>query len=122
MQTLPPEIHKGMKVFDRTRKEIGRIDDFRFSENEDWPDVEPSDLDASDRRRATFGLENLAEAFGVERLPQELRERLLREGYIRVDTAGLFSADRYILPEQIASATKDAVTLNVSEDELIRRH
>jgi len=122
MQTLPPEIHKGMKVFDRTRKEIGRIDDFRFSENEDWPDVEPTDIDASDRRRATFGLENLAEAFGVERLPQELRERLLREGYIRVDTAGLFSADRYILPEQIASATKDAVTLNVSEDELIRRH
>jgi hypothetical protein len=122
MQTLPPEIRRGMKVFDRTRKQIGRIDDFRFSENEDWPDVEPSDLDASDRRRGTSGVDKLSEVFGVERLPQEFRERLLREGYIRVDTAGLFSADRYILPEQIASATKDAVTLNVSEDELIRRH
>ena len=53
MQTLPRDIHKGMTVFDRASNEIGKIDDFRFSENEDDPDVIPGDLDASDRRRAT---------------------------------------------------------------------
>ena len=122
MQTLPNEIYKGMKVFDRTQKHIGKVDDFRFSENEESPDLQPAELDATDRRRDDSLAENIAEAFGADELPEVLRERLLREGYIRLDTAGLFAADRYILPDQIASTTADAVILNVSKDDLIRRH
>lgn len=122
MQTLPNEIYKGMKVFDRSQKQIGKVDDFRFSENEESPDLQPAELDATDRRSKDSLAENIAEAFGADELPEVLRERLLREGYIRLDTAGLFAADRYILPDQIASTTADAVILNVSKDDLIRRH
>lgn len=122
MQTLPNEIYKGMKVFDRTQKHIGKVDDFRFSENEESPDLQPAELDATDRRRDDSLAENIAQAFGADELPEVLRDRLLREGYIRLDTAGLFAADRYILPDQIASTTADAVILNVSKDELIKRH
>jgi hypothetical protein len=122
MQTLPNEIYRGMKVFDRTQKHIGKVDDFRFSENEDNPDVQPAELDATDRRHDNSLVENIAEAFGAEQLPEVLRDRLLTEGYIRLDTDGLFAADRYILPDQIASTTADAVILNVSKDELIKHH
>ena len=122
MQTLPNEIYKGMKVFDRTQKHIGKVDDFRFSENEDNPDVQPAELDATDRRHDNSLVENIAEAFGAEQLPEVLRDRLLTEGYIRLDTDGLFATDRYILPDQIASTTADAVILNVSKDELIKHH
>ena len=122
MQTLPNEIYKGMKVFDSTQRHIGKVDDFRFSENEESPNLQPAELDATDRRRDDSLAENIAEAFGADELPEVLRERLLREGYIRLDTAGLFAADRYILPDQIASTTADAVILNVSKDDLIRRH
>jgi len=122
MQTLPNEIYKGMKVFDSTQRHIGKVDDFRFSENEESPDLQPAELDATDRRSKDSLAENIAEAFGADELPEVLRERLLREGYIRLDTAGLFAADRYILPDQIASTTADAVILNVSKDDLIRRH
>jgi hypothetical protein len=122
MQTLPRDVHKGMRVFDRTNMEIGKVEDFRFSENEDQPDVEPADLDAADRQHDRSLLENIADVFAPDELPEVLRERLLREGYIRLDAKGLFAADRYILPEQIASANGDSLRLAVTRDELMKRH
>ena len=122
MQTLPRDIHKGMKVLDSTRSEIGKIDDFRFSENEDNPDVIPGDLDASDREGDHSLIADIAEAIAPSDMPEELRDRLLSEGYIRLDTKGLFAADRYILPDQIASSAGDELLLNVSKDELMKRH
>ena len=65
---------------------------------------------------------DIAEAFAPYDMPEELRDRLLSEGYIRLDTKGLFAADRYILPEQIASSVGDELMLNVSKDELMKRH
>ena len=66
-------------------------------------------------------LESIADAFGKEELPEALRDRLLTEGYIRLDTKGLLAKDRFILPSQIASAVGDEVTLNVDKDQLIKR-
>ena len=122
MQTLPRDIHIGMKVYDVSRKQIGKIDDFKFSENEEEPDVEPADIDGTDlRNRRETILGAVAEAFGKEEIPEVLRDRLLREGYIRLDTKGLMAKDRFILPSQIASAAGDEVTLNVDKDALIKR-
>jgi hypothetical protein len=122
MQTLPRDIHTGMRVFDSARNEIGKVDDFRFSENEEQPDVVPTDIDATDRRSGGGLVEDIAEAFWPDDMPEELRDRLLTQGYIRLDTSGLFAADRYILPEQIASAAGDELMLNVTKDELMKRH
>jgi len=122
MQTLPRDIHKGMRVFDSAHHEIGKVEDFRFSENEDQPWVQPEDLDASDRHPDNSLVNDIAEVFDPDELPEELRERLLREGFVRLDTSGLFAADRYILPGQIASAAGDELMLNVSKDELAKAH
>ena len=121
MQNLPADIHLGMKVFDSHRHEIGKIDDLKFAENATDPDVVAADIDATDKRSRDSIIENIAEAFGSEELPEVLRDRLLTEGYIRLDTKGIFARDRYILPDQIASTTSDEVMLNVEKDDLIKR-
>ena len=122
MQTLPRDIHKGMTVYDSMQQAIGKVDDFKFSENEDDPNVMPADVDGTDRRNARETvLESIAEAFGKEELPAVLRDRLLTEGYIRLDTKGLLAKDRFILPDQIASAVGDEVRLNVAKENLIKR-
>lgn len=122
MQTLPQNIRVGMRVLDSAGNEIGKIDDFKFSENADQPDVQPTDIDAADRQQQGGLMEDIAEAFDPDGMPEVLRDRLLSEGYIRLDTHGLFAADRYILPEQIASASGDEVVLNVGKDELMKRN
>lgn len=121
MQALPRDIHVGMKVYDNHHKHIGTIDDLKFPENAADPGVEPADLDHTDTDRRETVLGAIAEAFAPDELPETLRERLLREGYIRLDADGLFAADRYVLPSQIASAAGDEVTLNVEKDQLIKR-
>jgi len=122
MQTLPENLHKGMTVYDSMRKKIGKVDDFKYSENETDPDVIPADLDETDKLHGRESiLESIAEAFGKEEIPEPLRSRLLNEGYIRLDTAGLMAKDRFILPDQIASAAGDEVMLNVTKDDLIKR-
>lgn len=52
-------------------------------------------------------------------LPREVVERLRQQGYIRIDSAGLFASDRYATAEQIASVSQDGVRLAVSRDELL---
>ena len=123
MNTLPRDIHIGMTVYDSAHHAIGKVEDFKFSENEENPDVLPADIDATDRRnRRETILTSIAEAFGAEELPETLRDRLLREGYIRLDTKGLLAKDRFILPSQIASSFGEEITLNVDKDELMKRH
>ncbi len=122
MDTLPRDIHIGMTVYDSAHHAIGKVEDFKFSENEDNPDVIPADIDGTDRqdRRETI-LTAVAEAFGGEEIPEPLRSRLLTEGYIRLDTKGLLAKDRFILPSQIDSAFGDEITLNVDKDQLVKR-
>lgn len=123
MQGLPREIHKGMRVLDNTRTEIGIVEDFKFSdENPSDPNTEGADMDRSDFDRNDSLLENLAEAFTSDDLPEELRERLLTEGYVRIDAAGLFEADRYVPASQIQSVSGDEVLLSVSKSELLKAH
>jgi hypothetical protein len=120
MDTLPQNIRLGMKVVDSRRNTIGKVDDLRFPENATDPDIEPADIDGTDKRRNNHTiLGTIAEAFGKEELPEALRDRLLREGYIRLDVP--LGKDRYILPNQIASASGDEVMLNVDKDALIKR-
>jgi hypothetical protein len=122
MNTLPRDIHVGMKVFDSHHNAIGEVEDFKFSENEEQPDVEPAELDEADRDdRPDTILGVIADAFGSENLPQALRARLAREGYIRLNTKGLLTKDRFILPSQIESSSDDEILLNVDEDELVER-
>ncbi|MDB5542432.1 MAG: hypothetical protein JWQ89_4159 [Devosia sp.] len=115
-------VEEGMKVFDRNHHHIGKVEFVQFGDDDpDTPEVEasaPSNL--GDRTHSL--VDDIAEAFQPDDLPQELRERLLQQGFVRIDADGLFAADRYVTPEQIDAVTGDGLVLNVTKDELITRH
>lgn len=122
MQTnLLRDIHKGMKVRDRHDHEIGTVDWVKFGDDDpSTPEVEAS-TPSEPQRRETL-IDTIADAFSPDEIPDDLRERLLQQGFVRIDAKGLFAHDRYVLPDQIIGISGDTVTLNVDKDELIKRH
>jgi hypothetical protein len=120
MERLPDQIEVGMKVFDSELNEIGRVDGLKYPENAIAPGVEPATPGLINREDETI-VDAVAEAFGREEVPEPLRSQLLRDGYVHLDTKGLFASDRYILPEQIARMVAGGIQLNVTRDALIKR-
>lgn len=120
MERLPEQIEVGMKVFDSERREIGRVDGLKYPENATAPGVEPATVAPADQDDATL-VDAVAEAFGRDDVPEPLRSQLLRDGYVHLDTKGMFAKDRYILPEQISRLDADGLQLNVTKDALIKR-
>lgn len=111
-------VREGMAVRDRTGAHIGTVDFVRLSDEAgDTP--HPTASAEVDRSQAPF-IAAVADAFTVDKVPEVLRQRLLRTGFLRLDADGLFASDRYIMPEQI-EAVDDEVRLAVGKDELIRR-
>jgi hypothetical protein len=110
-----------MKVFDNAEHELGAVDEFHFGDNEEMADIEPEEPGATDREHTPSLLEEIVAALSPETMPEELREKLLREGYVRLDPRDIFLTHRYILPEQIASAEGDRLVLNVGRDALLKR-
>lgn len=115
------QIREGMKVYDRMDNEIGTVDRVKMSDdNPATEEAEAVTADEPPRRKDSF-LDALADVFSADGLPEVVRERLLQQGFIRIDAKGLFAADRYVLPDQIMSVSGEGVTLKVSKDELVKR-
>lgn len=116
-------VEEGMKVFDRERHEIGKVEYVQFGDDDpDTPEVEAAAPNTLDRREHTL-VDDIAAAFGAdEDLPESIRQRLLQQGFVRIDANGLFAADRYIMPDQIDSVSGDGLLLNVTKDELVKKH
>lgn len=116
-------IREGMKVYDNQRNKIGEVEVVKFGDDDpSTPEPEAVDINPMDRDRHDTLLDNIAEAFRSDDLPEEVREKLLRQGFVRIDADGLFAADRYVTADQIASVTEDGVMLKVTKDELLTRH
>jgi hypothetical protein len=114
------QIHQGMKVIDSTNKEIGEVEMVMFGDDDPTtPELESTGISPRERRDTL--IDNIADAFRTDELPEEVREKLLHQGFIRVDADGLFAADRYVMPEQIGTVDADAVILTVSKDDLVKR-
>ncbi len=115
------QVVEGMAVYDRDEKRVGKVRDIFFGSGDDEADQErpgpAPDADVSD----ASPLGGLANAMAGDDTPAVLRARLLRQGYVQIDSAGLFAADRYATPEQIASVGEDRIILNVTADELVER-
>lgn len=56
-----------------------------------------------------------------EGLPETVRNRMEREGYIHVSGSGLFGGNLYVLPDQVASISDQGVMLRAKRDALIHR-
>jgi hypothetical protein len=114
-------VEEGMKVFDRERHEIGKVEYVQFGDDDpSTPEVEAAAPNTLDTGRDTL-LDNIADAFSPgDDIPEEIREKLLQQGFVRIDANGIFAADRYVTPEQIDSVSGDGLMLNVSKDELVK--
>ena len=115
-------ITEGMKVFDSRNHEIGKVDYVKLVET-DAATGQPltADVEEHDDHNDSL-IENLAEAFATDEVPEDIQQRLLHDGFVRMDADGIFAADRYILPEQISSVAGDRIVLKVSKSELQKAH
>ena len=125
IQSVLRSIHKGMEVKDVEGNDIGTVKDLYFgADSDEMMSHGAGAATAPDPSvREDSLIDNVARAFTDfdDELPEEMRKRLINEGYIRIDTAGLFRSDRFILPEQITRVHDEHVHLNVSKDELLKR-
>lgn len=120
---LLQQIYEGMAVHDQMGDKIGTVEYVYLGE---LPEVDepfgqgqfaPSTTDDSEGSL----IEEFARAIVLtEQVPDIWRERLLSHGFIRINSTGLFTADRYVMPAQIASVAGDRVVLCVSRDRLIK--
>lgn len=120
MAGLSTDIHKGMDVYDSKNDHIGKVADVRFG------DANPDDP-ATGVPEGPGGAENptivdqFAQALWPTDMPDALRARLEREGYVELDADGILHKDRYILPDQIASVSGDKLVLTVTRDHLVKQ-
>lgn len=116
---LLSRIYEGMEVYDSDGEKVGNVDFVRFGEEDTG---ELGTESATTSRTAVDKntlFDSLAEVFtDADDIPDTLRERLLRYGYIKIDT-GLLKSDRYIESTQIAGVVEDHVNLHVTREELL---
>lgn len=120
------QIHEGMDIYDVNDNHIGSVDFVHFgaaSETQQQLGVGPAAPAPADNPqvREDSIIDNIAEAFQPNEVPQELREKLLVSGYIRMDAAGIFATDRFIVPEQIVRVADEKVYLSVNRDKLVKK-
>jgi|SRR6266536_5127133 len=111
-------VHEGMTVVDSAGKKVGTVEGLKMGDpgaaTEQGNELQDQGL-----------LGDIAEALGGDErepdVPGPIRTRLLRSGYIKVDSPGfLIETDRYVAADQIASVTGDTVRLRVGKDALIK--
>ncbi len=117
------DIREGMRVYDATGQEIGRVDRVHLGgmRRED-PQEGVSKSAAEELRRAGENMPklDLAQAFAPDRMPEKMARALLLKGYILIGGGPLKGAERYIMPERIAQVADDGVRLASSLHNLRR--
>ena len=111
-------VREGMTVMDSTGEKVGKVEGLKMGDP-------GAATEAGNELQDTGFLGNVAEAvFGDERepdVPGPARARLLRSGYIKVDSPSfLIETDRYVPADMIASVSGDTVHLRVPKDQLIK--
>lgn len=110
------KVKKDMYVFDKYEQFIGTVKFVYFGE--DTPKASPTgDFPQEDKTL----VEHLVGIFREDRtLPEPVRQRLLRHGYIHMHRKELLKDDAYATPEMIDSIAANDIYLNVTKDEVYR--
>ncbi len=112
-------IKEGMEVRDVNDQHLGTVRFVKLGdENPLEPGVDTVTVSKAEYDRDSSIVEQVAETLvpdAGDDLPETLRNRLLREGYVRVDT-GFLHSDRFVTPTQIAQIGEDIVTLNITKE------
>lgn len=110
-------VHEGMTVVDSAGEKVGTVEGLKMG------DPGTTTEQGNEFQDQGF-LGDVAEVFGDERepdVPGPVRARLLRTGYIKIDSPGfLIETDRYVPADQIASVSGDTVRLRVVKDALVK--
>lgn len=123
-QLVFKNIHKGMTVYDSNNKKAGTVKDYYFGASSD--EMEQHGVGAATApdpslRHDTLVDDVAKELFDKDNLPDEMRQRLINEGFIRIDSGGLFSSDRFAIADEIDHVGGENVYLNVPRDGLLRK-
>ena len=109
-------VQRGMHVVDATGEDIGHVDMIRMGDPE-------AATTAGNDAMVQRPLDLVAEAIGGEQepdVPEPLRSRLVRSGYLKLDGAHLLETDRYVPADYVREVSDDRVRLSVRRDELIK--
>jgi hypothetical protein len=106
-------IREGMRVVDAAGEEIGTVEFVQMGDSQAVTlGADAGDEDRIVERGDTFD-------WGDEPdLPESLRARLMRTGFIKVDVKGLFTGSRYVATEEIDSVAGETVTLAITRDQM----
>jgi hypothetical protein len=111
-------ISEGMTVYDSHNEPVGTVSYVQFTD-EDPTQPGPETASAPDSDHNTTFVEEIANALTAgAKLPEEMRQRMMREGFVCIDT-GILRSEKYFLPHQISRVTDKEVHLNIGGDELI---
>ena len=115
------QVEEGADVYDHENRKIGTVERVYLGGVDEEADAlgrGPMTEGAAPSEGVTHWLFNPANVFeDDDDLPEVARSRLLRSGFIKIDT-GILSRDLYASPDQIASAAGEGVILNVGADDL----
>lgn len=121
-------VHEGMTVYDADDEQIGTVQTVYFGTmgvEEGGVGTGPvATGDLRDIQRTDSWMHRLGDVLELEpdfEMPEEMAERLLRRGFIRVDSDRLLGSDSFVFPDQIESASEEGVRLNVNEDDLLKK-
>ncbi|MGD2011497.1 MAG: hypothetical protein PVI76_10390 [Desulfobacterales bacterium] len=109
-------IEEGMQVLDKQGRKVGTVEFIHFSEANDGSHRTAA-ASTPDEPSEPGLIDIMGKLFGSDDLPEELCERLLMHGFIRIDSAKLFGADRYVMLDQIAMVDRTGVQLNVADSQ-----
>jgi hypothetical protein len=121
---IPQRINEGMIVYDHEGEVVGTVQVVYFggasekAVKKELHAKEAPDVEASENDSSTFSANNV---------PEELRDRLMRQGYVLVTGPDLTGVKRFLTAEQIEGVfseeiegvMKDTVRLRVTRDELL---
>jgi len=96
------QVVEGMRVFDAAGKEIGKVKFVKFGD----PEATTTQGEETDN--------------GEPRIAGELRERLLRLGFVKVDRKGFFKSDGYVAADEIDRVQDGAVHLTVTDEGMLK--
>lgn len=110
------QIRKGMHVVDAAGEEVGTVEYVQMGDPE-------ATTTAGNEPRPVNLVGALAETVlpgeAEPDVPEPLRTRLVRSGFIKIDAPGLLQPDRYVSSERIRDVAEDRVQLTVSRAGLV---
>jgi hypothetical protein len=109
-------VHEGMHVLDAAGDEVGKVQLVQMGD--------PGTATVSDTDKSPDIIGVVGDAlFPNERepdVPEPLRSRLRRTGYIKIDGPDLMDTDRYVASDRVRDVSEDRVRLSVRKDQLAR--